>query len=485
MMTLSGRSVQVCKTAFCSLLQVGRKKVDCILRKKKQNNSAPPLDQRGRHDNRPHKIHDDVKQYVRQQIESFPAESSHYSRHINPHKKYLSPLLNLTKMFKMYLEKCKAENMPEKFTQIKKCSYVHIFEIEYNLSFGEPKSDTCSTCDANQQTEEHRENVSLGFELQKNDRAYARESNKACFVTMDLQQTMPLPKMTTNKAFYLRQMWFYNLGFHIISGSQKEFAVFCTWTENVANRGSDEICSSLLTLLEMVDTLKGKDHLIIWSDSCAGQNKNWQLICLYQLLIEKNVFKTIDHKYPEVGHTYLDSDRDFGRIEKVLRKHGNIYTPEKYREIISTASRNNVVLDMTNHFRDFTNLTSGLRLINRKKDLLGLKVPFRDLRWIRVEEYGSYLFKQSFLEFEPFRKVNILRNGATTSCEISSVQRLEEHAGILSGEKINDLQQQLLFVPEEFKWFYDKVIKGNDAKVRDGKTKKNSKRSRVMGAEEM
>ncbi|KAF6210534.1 hypothetical protein GE061_013640 [Apolygus lucorum] len=333
--------------------------------------------------------------------------------------------------------------------------------------------------------EEHRENVSLGFELQKNDRAYARESNKACFVTMDLQQTMPLPKMTTNKAFYLRQMWFYNLGFHIISGSQKEFAVFCTWTENVANRGSDEICSSLLTLLEMVDTLKGKDHLIIWSDSCAGQNKNWQLICLYQLLIEKNVFKTIDHKYPEVGHTYLDSDRDFGRIEKVLRKHGNIYTPEKYREIISTASRNNVVLDMTNHFRDFTNLTSGLRLINKKKDLLGLKVPFRDLRWIRVEEYGSYLFKQSFLEFEPFRKVNILRNGATTSCEISSVQRLEEHAGILSEEKINDLQQQLLFVPEEFKWFYDKVIKGNDAKVRDGKTKKNSKRSRVMGAEEM
>lgn len=200
---------------------------------------------------------------------------------------------------------------------------------------------------------------------------------------------MPLPKMTTNKAFNLRQMWYYNLEFHIISESLKEFAIFCTWTADVANRGSDEIYGSLLTLVEMTDTLREKDHLIIWLDPCAGKNKNWQLICLYQVLIKKNVFKTIDHKYPEVGHTYLDFDRDFGRIEKILRKHESIFTPEKYREIISTASRNNVVLNMTNHFRDFTCLDSEQRLINRKTDLLGSKVPFRDLRWIRVEELFS------------------------------------------------------------------------------------------------
>ncbi|CAG4946621.1 unnamed protein product [Parnassius apollo] len=62
-------------------------------------------------------------------------------------------------------------------------------------------------------------------------------------------------------------------------------------------------------------------------------------------------FKVIDHKFPEVGHSYLDSDRDFGRIEKVLRKHDTVYVPEQYRNIICKASRNNTVIDMSAHFR--------------------------------------------------------------------------------------------------------------------------------------
>lgn len=273
---------------------------------------------------------------------------------------------------------------------------------------------------------------------------------------------MPLPRLITNKAFYLRQMWFYNLGFHIISNN-KESGVFCIWTEDVATRGSDEIWSSLLTLIELDDRFKGKDHLIIWSDMCAGQNKNWQLVHLYQMLIKKNIFKVIDHKWPEVGNTYLYSDRDFGRIEKILRKHKNIYSPEKYREIISSASRKNQVIDMKKHFRNFEGLDSKQHLINIKKDLLGSEVPFRDLRWLRVDEFGSYLFKDCLLEYVLFRKVNILRKDATVSTENFSqcslqIQRLKKHAGSLSEEKIKDLQDEPKLIPEQFKWFYENII---------------------------
>lgn len=35
--------------------------------------------------------------------------------------------------------------------------------------------------------------------------------------------------------------------------------------------------------------------------------------------------------------------------------------------------------------------------LSTEKKLLGLKVPFRDLRWIRVEEFGSYPFKLKIL----------------------------------------------------------------------------------------
>lgn len=81
----------------------------------------------------------------------------------------------------------------------------------------------------------------------------------------------------------------------------------------------------------------------------------------------KGYFKIIDHKFPEVGHSYLDSDRDFGRIEKVLRKHEAVYAREQYQEIICKASRNNVVIDMTDHFRKISDLPNQLNLINRKK----------------------------------------------------------------------------------------------------------------------
>ena len=44
------------------------------------------------------------------------------------------------------------------------------------------------------------------------------------------------------------------------------------------------------------------------------------MITLFQLLLVSRRFKVIDHKFPEVGHTYMDSDRDFGLIGSQVRK---------------------------------------------------------------------------------------------------------------------------------------------------------------------
>ncbi|XP_030755399.1 uncharacterized protein LOC115881846 [Sitophilus oryzae] len=201
---------------------------------------------------------------------------------------------------------------------------------------------------------------------------------KKHLLTMDLQQTIPLPKLSTSKAFYLRQMWFYNFGIHCVTpDGQKPF--FFNWTEDVANRGSLEVASCLYRFCTLLKEEYEIDHLIIWSDSCAGQNKNFTLICLYQILILNGTFKRIDHKFPEVGHSYLDSDRNFGRIEKKLRKHENIYVPEQYRDIIKAASaRNSVCVNMENYYLEFDKLPEMLHLFNKKKNELNEKVNFRD-----------------------------------------------------------------------------------------------------------
>lgn len=62
-------------------------------------------------------------------------------------------------------------------------------------------------------------------------------------------------------------------------------------------------------------------------------------MCLWHYLIKSGRFKKIDHKFPEVEHTFMDSDRDFASVEKAIRKHQNIYTVDQYLSIMTEARR--------------------------------------------------------------------------------------------------------------------------------------------------
>jgi len=63
---------------------------------------------------------------------------------------------------------------------------------------------------------------------------------------------MPLPKLSTNVAFYLPQVWLYNLGVHFIKGNERKL-LFFLWTEDQGRRGCEEVCSCLLTFLHAVN----------------------------------------------------------------------------------------------------------------------------------------------------------------------------------------------------------------------------------------
>ncbi|XP_046688316.1 uncharacterized protein LOC124374064 isoform X1 [Homalodisca vitripennis] len=106
---------RVCKKALCSLFQIGKKKIELLQEKMKNGISAAPPDKRGFHMSRPHKVPIDVVRYIQEHIKSFPSESSHYSRNVNAYKKYLSPLLNIPNMHKLYIDLCEHENKPECF----------------------------------------------------------------------------------------------------------------------------------------------------------------------------------------------------------------------------------------------------------------------------------------------------------------------------------------------------------------------------------
>nr|CAH7723763.1 unnamed protein product [Callosobruchus chinensis] len=125
---------------------------------------------------------------------------------------------------------------------VKLSLYRNIFETKFNLAFGFPK-----------------QNYEFAFNAQKLDRTKPTIDKKICYITMDVQQTMPLPKLSTSKAFYLRQIWLYNFGIHSITYSgHKSF--FFTWTEDTANRGSNEI-AKLHLYKKLNNTLSEKVNL--------------------------------------------------------------------------------------------------------------------------------------------------------------------------------------------------------------------------------
>ena len=90
------------------------------------------------------KITPAIKKQVKDHIKGFPSMKSHYSRSKSKRRHYLSPLLSITEMHRLYVEKHEdSSEMP----CVKYHYYAKVFNEEFNLSFGYPKSDTCGTCE--------------------------------------------------------------------------------------------------------------------------------------------------------------------------------------------------------------------------------------------------------------------------------------------------------------------------------------------------
>jgi len=88
----------------------------------------------------------------------------------------------------------------------------------------------------------------------------------------------------------------------------------------------------------------------------------------------------IDHKFLEPGHTFHDSDRDFGHVELSVKRHENIYSVNQYQKIMMNSVRKPTVsvTRLVDKFYSMQSLPDKLRLRNAKINTDGQKVPFRD-----------------------------------------------------------------------------------------------------------
>jgi hypothetical protein len=112
----------------------------------------------------------------------------------------------------------------------------------------------------------------------------------------------------------------------------------CIWPESVASRGSDEIASCLL---KAVSTIKQphQKHLVVYSDSCFGQNKNFAINAFWLYIVNSGLFETVQHRFLLPGHTYVACDADFGVIEKKKRLTQAVYVPSQWAKLIREARK--------------------------------------------------------------------------------------------------------------------------------------------------
>lgn len=199
-----GDRMEVGKQAFFQIHAIDKRRVK-VLYKKIASRIFFSGDDRGKHKNCPHAIAEELKAQVREHISSFPCWESHYSRSDNRGHKYLPDGLSIARVHRLYVEKYEPGLDEEEQPQVKEWLYHEIFNEEYNISFGYPRSDTCENCDLlkvaidSAQSEErrstlqaeladHHEKAAQGYQSLRFDSENSRADANSAVITFNLQQ---------------------------------------------------------------------------------------------------------------------------------------------------------------------------------------------------------------------------------------------------------------------------------------------------------
>ncbi|XP_068084852.1 uncharacterized protein [Anabrus simplex] len=337
--------VPVCLNTFIRVLNVSRFRINGVLNRFRETGQ---LSKENRGGDRVSTKNLPKKENVMNFINKFKCSEPHYcAKHTG--RKYLSAELNIKKMWKMYNRSLTEGQSGLKVTQ---WYFRSIFNKTYNLGFGSPRVDVCSTC---LQLDERLKHAGPGEEKQQiiTEKRVHKLRAKAFYTSLkctdpkivtfsyDCQKNLPLPKVPDQAAYYSRQIYLHN--FTVVKGDSKsqltpENVTAYIWTENEFGKGSNEIASLVFDTLIATEMESPITTVRLVCDGCGGQNKNSIVLAMachwLSKLAPKNV-RTVELYFPITGHSFLPPDRVFGVIEKSIRKKEVIYKPSEYIDIIS------------------------------------------------------------------------------------------------------------------------------------------------------
>ncbi|KAJ8875366.1 hypothetical protein PR048_023261 [Dryococelus australis] len=137
--------------------------------------------------------------------------------------------------------------------------YRTIFNEEFNIGFGSPCVEKCSTCCqleikiSAERSKPEKTNLTLQLKVHKKRaevfyQILREEMESNITFSYDCEKNLALPKIPDQATYYARQLYLYNST--ICQGSSKSSQTkdntFCSvWTENEFSKGSNQIASAI------------------------------------------------------------------------------------------------------------------------------------------------------------------------------------------------------------------------------------------------
>jgi hypothetical protein len=158
------------------------------------------------------------------------------------------------------------------------------------------------------------------YEMKNRIKNELSSDRKQAVICYDFQKNLQMPQTNVSVEYYLRKFFCYNFGLHDLKTNS---AVMYLYPENFAKKGSDEVISFINFYIRNIMSKEVK-VLHIFSDNAFSQNKNKFLWAFYKQSIDYELLEKIIIYYPNPGHSVMEIDGDFGRIEinkKITKKY--------------------------------------------------------------------------------------------------------------------------------------------------------------------
>ncbi|XP_062529653.1 uncharacterized protein LOC134200558 [Bombyx mori] len=479
---VEGQSVRVCKTFFMKTLDISDRAIRTV-KSKIDEHGILAQDLRGHHSNHV-RVDEELLNDIKQFIDAIPRIESHYIRQYST-REYIDGGKTISDLFRDFKEN---QNQNNKAAG-KYCTFYKVFTQDYNISFFRPRKDQCDLCMQYKNStpeqkvllkesyDTHLEEKTLSRQEKHDDRCKIDDKNKV--LVFDLQAVLQSPRGTTSGFYYKSKLNSYNFTITMLNkkvdGQIKDSYddVHCFfWNETDAKRGANEIGSCLLKVFEKLSAESPNDNgcnLILYSDNCAGQNKNKFIVALYLYAVTHLNIKSITHKFLIKGHTQNEGDNIHSLIEKEITKNlksGPIYSPHQYVAIIKNAKKSGkkfLVHELTfESFLDLKKLQEDWGFnFNKTKD--GETVSWNELKVIKVSKDTPFSFfvKTSYRDSE-YQEVRIrnTRKKMLPLSEIVSTKYVYISKQELSENKKKDLRELLSkkLIPNFYSDFYNSII---------------------------